>query len=168
MILPQTNGEGAYKIADRIRQIIEQFEIVTEKGIVRVTISIGVSDFDCTDTNHGGSDIAVAQQLLNNPDVGICFPFVSVAWGSPANLYRHCINQYVIAYCKTMQLCLKSGPTNIWKCSECGHTLDQAMHPQTCPSCKKKCEFVDASCSTPDLGPDSGNVNPYSAKKTKK
>ncbi|MFW6142846.1 MAG: rubredoxin-like domain-containing protein [Desulfovermiculus sp.] len=57
----------------------------------------------------------------------------------------------------------------IWKCSECGHTLDQAVPPETCPSCKKKCGFVDASCYTPDCGgPDSGNVNPDIAKTPKK
>ena len=51
VILPHTNGEDAYQIAERIRQTIEQFEIITEKGKLRVTISIGVSEFDCTDTN---------------------------------------------------------------------------------------------------------------------
>jgi rubredoxin len=41
--------------------------------------------------------------------------------------------------------------------------------PETCPSCKKKCEFVDVSCYTPDCGgPDSGNINPDIAKDHKK
>ncbi|MDY0362137.1 MAG: hypothetical protein RBR08_11850 [Desulforegulaceae bacterium] len=37
-----------------------------------------------------------------------------------------------------------------WKCTNCGYQLEAEMPPETCPSCKKKCEFVDNTCYTPD------------------
>ncbi|MDY0133275.1 MAG: hypothetical protein RBR53_11485 [Desulforegulaceae bacterium] len=37
-----------------------------------------------------------------------------------------------------------------WKCVNCGYQLDAEMPPETCPSCKQKCEFVDNTCYTPD------------------
>ncbi len=37
-----------------------------------------------------------------------------------------------------------------WKCSNCGYTLDADAHPNECPSCKEKCEFLDNTCYTPD------------------
>jgi rubredoxin len=37
-----------------------------------------------------------------------------------------------------------------WKCSNCGYTFEADAHPNECPSCKKKCEFLDATCYTPD------------------
>ncbi|ROQ93393.1 rubredoxin-like domain-containing protein [Desulfosoma caldarium] len=49
----------------------------------------------------------------------------------------------------------------IWKCNNCGHTLQALTPPETCPSCKEKCEFLDVTCYIPECGgPDSGNVNP--------
>ncbi|MFO7801231.1 MAG: hypothetical protein R6V55_02915 [Desulfovermiculus sp.] len=58
---------------------------------------------------------------------------------------------------------------SVWKCTVCGHTLDATQPPETCPSCKQKCEFVDASCYTPDCGgPDSGNINPDIGRQRKK
>ena len=33
-----------------------------------------------------------------------------------------------------------------WKCKECGYTVNSDLPPEKCPSCKKKCEFVDISC----------------------
>lgn len=48
-----------------------------------------------------------------------------------------------------------------WKCYNCGNTLEVQSPPETCPSCKQKCEFVDVSCYIPECGgPDSGNINP--------
>ncbi len=47
-----------------------------------------------------------------------------------------------------------------WKCNNCGYTFDKNVPPDECPSCKEKCEFVDASCYIPECGgTDSGNVN---------
>ena len=37
-----------------------------------------------------------------------------------------------------------------WKCSNCGYTFEADAHPNECPSCKEKCEFVDNTCYTPD------------------
>jgi len=37
-----------------------------------------------------------------------------------------------------------------WKCHNCGYTLDANTPPDQCPSCKENCEFLDASCYTPD------------------
>ena len=33
-----------------------------------------------------------------------------------------------------------------WKCNKCGYTLKADKPPETCPSCKQKCEFLDVSC----------------------
>jgi rubredoxin len=49
----------------------------------------------------------------------------------------------------------------IWKCNNCGNTVDLMAPPEICPSCKEKCEFVDVSCYIPECGgPDSKNINP--------
>jgi len=37
-----------------------------------------------------------------------------------------------------------------WKCANCGYTFEKDAPPDTCPSCKEKCEFLDATCYTPD------------------
>jgi len=37
-----------------------------------------------------------------------------------------------------------------WKCSNCGYTFDAESHPNECPSCHEKCEFLDNTCYTPD------------------
>ena len=37
-----------------------------------------------------------------------------------------------------------------WKCSNCGYTFEDNAHPNECPSCKEKCEFLDNTCYTPD------------------
>lgn len=39
---------------------------------------------------------------------------------------------------------------NSWKCQECGYTLTAEAPPEECPACKKKCEFVNNTCYTPD------------------
>lgn len=39
---------------------------------------------------------------------------------------------------------------NTWKCSNCGYELQAETPPDTCPSCKVKCEFLDNACYTPD------------------
>ncbi|HOV87761.1 MAG TPA: hypothetical protein PLM79_15480 [Syntrophobacteraceae bacterium] len=49
----------------------------------------------------------------------------------------------------------------VWKCNNCGNTVDLASPPEKCPSCKEKCEFVDVSCYIPECGgPGTGHVNP--------
>ena len=49
----------------------------------------------------------------------------------------------------------------LFKCNKCGNTIDVQSPPDTCPSCKEKCEFIDVTCYIPECGgPESGNVNP--------
>lgn len=44
-----------------------------------------------------------------------------------------------------------------WTCSECRYTLQAAMPPEICPSCNKKCQFLESTCYTPECG---GPQNP--------
>ncbi len=37
-----------------------------------------------------------------------------------------------------------------WKCEKCGYTFEATDIPETCPSCKEKCSFLDNTCYTPD------------------
>ena len=37
-----------------------------------------------------------------------------------------------------------------WKCGVCGYTFEADMPPDSCPSCKEKCEFLNNTCYTPD------------------
>ncbi|MFC2164033.1 rubredoxin-like domain-containing protein [Acidobacteriota bacterium] len=39
-----------------------------------------------------------------------------------------------------------------WKCGDCGYLHKATMPPEECPSCKKKCEFRNVSCYTPECG----------------
>ncbi len=39
---------------------------------------------------------------------------------------------------------------NSWKCENCGYTLEADTPPEECPTCKKKCEFLNNTCYTPD------------------
>jgi rubredoxin len=50
-------------------------------------------------------------------------------------------------------------PKNWWKCSNCGYTLQAPTPPETCPSCKEKCNFIDTTCYTPECG-GAGNIDP--------
>ncbi len=47
-----------------------------------------------------------------------------------------------------------------WKCNTCGNTLTAEVPPETCPSCKQTCEYVNVTCYIPGCGgPESGNIN---------
>jgi rubrerythrin len=46
-----------------------------------------------------------------------------------------------------------------WKCAECGYVLSGVNPPNACPSCQKKCQFLNATCYTPDCG-GPGNFDP--------
>ncbi|HMF33193.1 MAG TPA: hypothetical protein VKK79_17340 [Candidatus Lokiarchaeia archaeon] len=39
-----------------------------------------------------------------------------------------------------------------FKCDKCGYTFQGEEVPQKCPSCKKKCTFLNVTCYTPDCG----------------
>ena len=41
-----------------------------------------------------------------------------------------------------------------WKCGNCGYEFEADAPPDTCPSCKEKCEFLDNTCYTPDCQSD--------------
>ncbi len=43
ILLPETDGESAYHAAERLRQWVARTPVVTEKGIISITISIGVA-----------------------------------------------------------------------------------------------------------------------------
>jgi diguanylate cyclase (GGDEF)-like protein len=45
-LLPETNLDNAFKIADRLCDLISKFPIRTQAGVVNVTVSIGVSSLD--------------------------------------------------------------------------------------------------------------------------
>jgi diguanylate cyclase (GGDEF)-like protein len=45
LALPHTEAEGAAVVAERIRQTVEQIELITEAGPVRFTVSIGISTY---------------------------------------------------------------------------------------------------------------------------
>ncbi len=47
-----------------------------------------------------------------------------------------------------------------WKCSNCGFTAVQAVPPEKCPSCGEECEFLNATCYTPDCGGPGGGMDP--------
>jgi len=50
---------------------------------------------------------------------------------------------------------------NQWSCNNCGYVFTAEEVPNTCPSCKQKCTFVNVTCYTPDCGgPESGNIDP--------
>lgn len=47
-----------------------------------------------------------------------------------------------------------------WKCSNCEYLLEAETPPDTCPSCKEKCEFVNVTCYVPECGgEESGNID---------
>jgi rubredoxin len=41
-----------------------------------------------------------------------------------------------------------------WKCENCGYMFEAEQPPDTCPSCKEKCQFLDNTCYTPDCEAD--------------
>ncbi len=40
-----------------------------------------------------------------------------------------------------------------WKCSKCGYAVEAETPPETCPTCKETCSFVNTACYTPDCDP---------------
>jgi rubrerythrin len=55
-------------------------------------------------------------------------------------------------------ICPQCGMT-FWKCESCGFRVTASSPPEICPGCKKKCEFVNITCYTPECG-GPGNVDP--------
>ena len=46
-----------------------------------------------------------------------------------------------------------------WKCGECGFLVTAGRPPDECPECKRKCDFRNVTCYTPDCG-GPGNIDP--------
>ncbi len=45
-----------------------------------------------------------------------------------------------------------AAPESYWKCGNCGYVVQLLEPPPECPSCKKKCEFHNVTCYTPECG----------------
>jgi len=41
---------------------------------------------------------------------------------------------------------------NYWMCSECNYVFKAETPPDTCPHCRAKCTFVNATCYIPECG----------------
>ena len=63
VIMPETDGQGAKEAAEKIRQTIEKIKFIYKKDIVRVTVSIGVSQARKGDKNH--------QQIFERADIAV-------------------------------------------------------------------------------------------------
>lgn len=55
-------------------------------------------------------------------------------------------------------ICPECGLT-YWRCSNCGYTVTAPGPPETCSECKKKCEFKNITCYTPECG-GPGHIDP--------
>ncbi len=64
VILPETDGEGAMKLAERIRKNVEESFCHTPKGNLKVTISLGVSSNPVCDAPNQAALIACADNAL--------------------------------------------------------------------------------------------------------
>ncbi len=41
---------------------------------------------------------------------------------------------------------------NYWICGDCNYVFKGEVPPETCPSCKTKCDFHDITCYIPECG----------------
>ncbi len=41
---------------------------------------------------------------------------------------------------------------NHWMCNECNYVFEAETPPDTCPSCRAKCTFMNVSCYIPECG----------------
>lgn len=57
VILPETNIEGAYIFAERIRKAVEGTEIHHKDNIIKITISAGISSLDYNRTSDAGKKL---------------------------------------------------------------------------------------------------------------
>jgi diguanylate cyclase (GGDEF)-like protein len=64
LVLPETNLDNAYGLAERLRKHIAQKTIETEEDTVSITASFGVTGFDAA-TN---SSSITAEALINTAD----------------------------------------------------------------------------------------------------
>jgi len=46
-----------------------------------------------------------------------------------------------------------------WRCHHCQYTITAAKPPDECPSCRRKTDFLNITCYTPDCG-GPGQIDP--------
>ena len=63
VIMPHTNADGAREAGEKIRQTIEKIEFLYKNKVVRVTVSIGISQTREGDTDH--------QQVFERADLAV-------------------------------------------------------------------------------------------------
>ncbi len=74
VILPETDVHGAVRIAERLRQIIEEMDFIVNNIQIKVTISIGVSSYpddvnpNQEVTNSGEGISSLSKELVENAD----------------------------------------------------------------------------------------------------
>ncbi len=64
IILPNTNSENAFKFADRLREKIQQLELVVDEQDIKLTVSIGVSQWHNELFSSAQEFVADADKLL--------------------------------------------------------------------------------------------------------
>jgi diguanylate cyclase (GGDEF)-like protein len=64
VILPETDGEGAYKLAERVREQVENLRVPTANGDLSVTISVGVVTYPDYEMETSEEMIACADAAL--------------------------------------------------------------------------------------------------------
>jgi len=83
VILPETDTEGAIKVAEKIRRIIEKIEFLYKEETVRVTVSIGASCIKEGDKSpadlFGRADMAVYKAKENGRNQVVSYPGLQ-AW----------------------------------------------------------------------------------------
>ena len=52
VLLPYTNKKIAYTIAEKLREVVSSIPVKTSNGNISITISIGVSEVETTDSDH--------------------------------------------------------------------------------------------------------------------
>ena len=65
IILPEIDAEGAYRVAERLRKIIDRYEFKAhEKNILKITISLGVAQFKKEFVQYNSQIIDCADRAL--------------------------------------------------------------------------------------------------------
>ncbi len=73
LALPETNNEGAMKLAERIREKIEQFDWECKGNNIKISVSIGLASMeDCNEDEIPEDDIQVSD-ILRKADLALYF-----------------------------------------------------------------------------------------------
>jgi two-component system cell cycle response regulator len=64
VILPETNGESAFAVAERLRKMVQNYEYPSAKGHLKVTISVGVTQINLETDRENSHIIERADQAL--------------------------------------------------------------------------------------------------------